>query len=139
MTPERIAPLSDERVAQLARLTHNGPDVVALAQEVQEARKRSASESRVYDLLRYARHLLFTDGLISSEEFAVITADHPAVARLESYDAARQRIAELEMERDEALAVRDLAREASNRDLEAKRQAEVLNKQAVCVYCGDVR
>jgi hypothetical protein len=38
--------------------------------------------------------------------------------------ALEEKVARLTKERDEALRVRDLAREASNRDLEAKRQAE---------------
>lgn len=50
---------------------------------------------RMWDLLRYQRHDLFVDDLITEEEFTQLAMDHPAVARLESYDALRQQLTRL--------------------------------------------
>jgi hypothetical protein len=46
-------------------------------------------EQRMWDLVRYMRGKLHTDGLITDEEFALLVVDHPAVARLEAYDMLR--------------------------------------------------
>lgn len=51
---------------------------------------------RAYDLLRYARHYLADEGLISQDELhALILAPSSSARRLESYDEMRQKIAEL--------------------------------------------
>ena len=43
-------------------------------------------QQRAYDLLRYCRHQLFTDGLITPDEFADLVFMDGSVKRLESYD-----------------------------------------------------
>lgn len=61
-------------------------------EELAEARARIAElesqNQRLHDLVRYKRHELFSDDLISMDEYAELAQDHPAVARLESYDKA---------------------------------------------------
>jgi hypothetical protein len=48
-----------------------------------------APHQRLLDLLRYCRGRLHEANLISDEEYAVLAADHDAVARLEAYDVVR--------------------------------------------------
>ncbi|HLG97103.1 MAG TPA: hypothetical protein VKX49_12390 [Bryobacteraceae bacterium] len=60
-----------------------------------------SSNERMRDLVRYKRHELFNDDLISQEEFSSLVAETPgSVARLEGYDKAKaefnERIAALE-------------------------------------------
>jgi hypothetical protein len=61
-------------------------------------------EQRMWDLVRYMRGQLHTDGLITDEEFALLVVDHPAVARLEGYDALRVENARLRAEFTEGAA-----------------------------------
>lgn len=61
-----------------------------------ERQERGKLHQRLFDLLRHQRGELHTVNLISNDEFAELAKDHPAVDRLESYDAARERIAQLE-------------------------------------------
>lgn len=49
------------------------------------------SHQRAWDLLRYCRAILHNGNLITDEEYALLAQDHEAVARLEDYDALRQR------------------------------------------------
>jgi hypothetical protein len=49
-----------------------------------------APHQRLLDLLRYCRGRLHEANLISDEEYAVLAADHDAVARLEAYDVAKR-------------------------------------------------
>jgi hypothetical protein len=49
---------------------------------------RTLTDARLMDLVRYARHHLFTEGLITNEEYAALVQHQGAVARLEGYDAA---------------------------------------------------
>lgn len=51
---------------------------------------------RVMDLLRFCRSALHDEELISDAEYAVLADDHDAVARLESYDEAKARLAAAE-------------------------------------------
>lgn len=44
---------------------------------------------RAMDLLRFCRGDLHEAGLITDAEYAVLAADHDAVARLEGYDTSR--------------------------------------------------
>lgn len=50
---------------------------------------------RLWDLVRYKRSDLFEDGLLTPEEYAELAEDHAAVARLESYDGMRLRLAQI--------------------------------------------
>jgi hypothetical protein len=51
---------------------------------------------RLLDLVRYCRHRLFDVELITREEFAELVKDHPAVARLSSYDELRAELTALQ-------------------------------------------
>ena len=56
---------------------------------------------RLTDLVRYTRHDLFEDGLITPEEYAALVSDSDngqRVARLEGYDALTRKVAALEAE-----------------------------------------
>lgn len=50
---------------------------------------------RIVDLLRYCRHQLLDEKLITQDEFTALLQVDGAVARLETYDAMRARVAEL--------------------------------------------
>lgn len=50
---------------------------------------------RLWDLVRFQRSELFQAGLLSEEEYAELAEDHPAVARLESYDEMRLRLKQI--------------------------------------------
>lgn len=56
---------------------------------------------RLWDLVRQQRMELFQADLITREEYAELAKDHPAVARLETYDGIRARLKTAEAERDE--------------------------------------
>ena len=67
----------------------------------------AAERLRLFDLVRFCRHKLFEENLITPEEFSDILAegsvsapDGGSVRRLESYDQMRQCITALEAERD---------------------------------------
>lgn len=45
---------------------------------------------RLWDLVRYSRGPLHDAGLLTNEEYALLAADHDAVARLEDYDKVRR-------------------------------------------------
>jgi hypothetical protein len=50
---------------------------------------------RLFDLVRFQRHQLHTEGLITDDELAALVSGSPgAVARLESYDEIRARLAQ---------------------------------------------
>lgn len=54
-----------------------------------------AAALRQMDLIRYARHFLHNENLISDEEYAAIVQDNEGgkrVARLEGYDAALEKV-----------------------------------------------
>jgi len=53
------------------------------------------SHQRAWDLLRYARHLLHTENMLTNEEYALLAQDHEAVTRLEDYDARHDKIKRL--------------------------------------------
>jgi hypothetical protein len=55
----------------------------------------TAMSQRVWDLLRYQRMELHNANLITNEEYAALAFDHPAVARLETYDELRAELARL--------------------------------------------
>lgn len=66
-------------------------------------RETLLSETRLYDLVRYARHYLHDDGLITDEEFAdLVGTGSESARRLEGYDALRKRVEEAELARDAA-------------------------------------
>ena len=46
---------------------------------------------RLWDLVRHQRAELHETDLITDEEYAMLAEDHPAVARLETYDSLRTR------------------------------------------------
>lgn len=71
-----------------ARIADPERENAALRQQVQE---QAAEIERLRDLVRYERHALHNSGLISNEEFADLVQVQGAVARLEGYDACRQR------------------------------------------------
>ena len=89
------------------------PDAHAELAKLKNPATAFCDNQRLWDLLRLVRHDLFNQNAITAEEFATLVQEHPAVKRLESYDAARaelaashERIAELErgiQERDAAL------------------------------------
>ena len=57
-----------------------------------------AQLERATDLVRWNRHVLFDEGLISDEEFAALVADSDngqRVTRLEGYDKTRKDLAEV--------------------------------------------
>ena len=67
----------------------------------------AAERLRLFDLVRFCRHKLFEENLITPEEFSDILSegsvsapDGGSVRRLESYDQMRQCITALEAERD---------------------------------------
>lgn len=51
---------------------------------------------RMRDLVRFARHFLHTEELITDTEYGEICQDHSAVARLEDYDALRVQLQQLQ-------------------------------------------
>lgn len=53
---------------------------------------------RLRDLVRYCRHQLHEENLITDEEFAALLDDGESVARLENYDAMMAQIEELHAE-----------------------------------------
>lgn len=67
-------------------IAHARTDIPALCAEVE----------RLRDLVRHQRGPLHDAGLLTDGEYAELAADHGAVARLEGYDALRERIAALE-------------------------------------------
>ena len=60
------------------------------------------TNQRLFDLVRQQRMELHNADLISDEEYLELAHEHSAVARLEDYDAMRERIRTLEAERDAA-------------------------------------
>lgn len=58
-----------------------------------EAKPRTDTQ-RMWDLVRQQRMELLTADLITQDEYAALAVDHPAVARLESYDELRAAHAE---------------------------------------------
>jgi hypothetical protein len=71
-------------------------DIATLRLDLAEARAQVADRQRLFDLVRYCRHKLHDDGLISNKEFSQILTDGSAsepdggsVKRLESYDQIR--------------------------------------------------
>jgi len=60
--------------------------------------KQLAEAQRMFDLVRYMRSELHAKELISDEEYAVLSQDHPAVKRLESYDEMKKQLAEARAE-----------------------------------------
>lgn len=97
---------------------------------------------RLWDLLRFCRHKLFDENLISPEEFALLVTDHPAVERLHGYDGVR---AELQRVYDANATNARLYREA-DAHLNAATEEIARLQQGVndlqsgmfinCVYCG---
>lgn len=72
----------------------------ALCQTVRVLR---AERVRLLDLVRYCRHQLHDEKLITDEEFAALVEVGPESARrLESYDAMREQLAQVTQERDES-------------------------------------
>lgn len=69
-----------------------------------ERDRLKAVNQRLHDLVRYKRHELFNDGLITQDEYTEIMQDHPAVARLEGYDKMRNELADVKAKHD-ALAI----------------------------------
>lgn len=53
---------------------------------------------RLRDLVRFSRHSLLDEGLITEEEFAALLEDGESVRRLEHYDAMRESIEVLHQE-----------------------------------------
>lgn len=56
------------------------------------SREQAMTDERLRDLVRYARSFLFTENLISEEEYVALATDNDngqRVARLEAYDALR--------------------------------------------------
>jgi hypothetical protein len=67
-----------------------------------------AHAQRSMDLVRYSRHFLQEEGLISDKEYAALVADSEGtnrVARLETYDALRKENAALVKALEEVLTV----------------------------------
>jgi len=65
--------------------------------EVEAERDAALAENqRLADLVRHCRAELHEDGLITNEEYATLLADSGSVARLEGYDALRERVEALE-------------------------------------------
>ncbi len=60
----------------------------------------TATNQRLADLVRYKRHDLHNEDLISNEEYAEIVANQGAVNRLEGYDTAK---AKFKAERDQLI------------------------------------
>lgn len=58
--------------------------------------KLTTNAERLTDLVRYKRHDLYREGLISDDEYAELVQVQGAVARLESYDELRARMQRLE-------------------------------------------
>lgn len=53
---------------------------------------KSAENERLRDLVRYERHALHEEGLITDEEFAELLQTEGAVERLASYDTLRKQL-----------------------------------------------
>lgn len=115
----------------------------------------AAKNQREHDLVRQQRVELYTDGLITREEYDALATEHGGVQRLEDYDRVRAkgehfalRLHQTEAERDQLLVDREADRELVEQ-LEQMACAvafetgrvEVLNaharKHSVCAYCGN--
>lgn len=64
-------------------------------QKIQTQERELERTQRLADLVRQQRMELFTADLINEDEYAELAKDHPAVARLESYDSMRREITRL--------------------------------------------
>lgn len=69
-------------------LTGSSAFAVELRAKLTRIAELEAQNQRLHDLVRYKRHELFDDGLITDDEFSELVQDHSAVARLEGYDKA---------------------------------------------------
>lgn len=67
------------------------PQFVPASEECNTLRSSINLNQRVWDLLRYQRSDLLDANLITLDEYDNLADDHSAVARLESYDAMRER------------------------------------------------
>ncbi len=70
---------------------------------------------RQWDLIRQMRMELHQAELITNEEYAQLTFDHPAVARLESYDALRAELAAMTADRNQWKTLKDRVEEEKAR------------------------
>ncbi len=123
--------------AEVARLsTLAGPDGATMLNELVTERDALRAEcERLRDLARYCRHQLLDENLITQEEFTrllVDVGDHgKSVARLESYDTLRQKLAQAE-ER-----VRILEQEAELTTTDIVERAAKLSSQIVLDAAAD--
>lgn len=104
---QREIELSAENATLKARVEAQADEIVVLkgsldAQEclkpayLEELERAKARVQRLWDLCRHQRQELFLEELISEEEYAAFAQDHAVVERLETYDALKARVEELE-------------------------------------------
>ena len=115
ITKDAVAYTADKGVVGILDQWDKELLMFAIAQMKMVQTWDAAERLRLFDLVRFCRHKLFEENLITPEEFSDILAegsvsapDGGSVRRLESYDQMRQCITALEAERD-ALKSRLLA------------------------------